>query len=229
MPWSERPAERSVPCNGELVRHHRNRRGWTQPELAKESGYTTRLIAKAESGGALDCDTIETLADTLSTEPTSVYPEDLVYFPKLIARKILENYAEHERDCAIHCQQYLAEDFVLVVPGDPAILPFAGEYKGFAGFDEFWENFFSVMRRYDKRVIIDSMRVIAEGNEVVVMTNEIAAHVAQKETATPTPIGFIFEFERGKLKRLEDHFDAASAQQRVLELQGNDGSIGEDA
>lgn len=219
MSWRDRPAQRSVPCNGELVRHHRNRRGWTQAELGKESGFTTRLVAKAESGGSLDCDTIETLAATLTTEASPVFPEDLVYFPKQLARKFIENYAEFERECAVHCRDFLAEDFMLVVPGDPAILPFAGEYHGYTDFEKFWKIFFSVMRRHNKRTIIDSMRVIAEGNEVVVLTNEMAAHIDQTDPVSPTPLAFVFEFERGKLKRLEDHFDVASAQQRVLEMQ----------
>ena len=64
MTWFEAPAVRSIRCNGEMVRFLRKQRGWTQERLATAAGYTKRLVAKAESSGSLNPDTIEILAET---------------------------------------------------------------------------------------------------------------------------------------------------------------------
>lgn len=217
MGWKHQPVGRSLQCNGEIVRFHREQQGWTQQQLAKRAGYSARVIAKAEGSGALRPDTIEHLADALSTSSCPVHPEDLVSSPKAIARQIIENYAQYEQDCARHCHEFLADDIELVVPGDPSMLPFCGTYHGREGFDKFWENFFAVMERHDKDLVIRTMRVFAEGNHVVLFMRECGSFVGEGGHHT-TPIALLFEFERGKIKRMEDHFDATIAAERVRQL-----------
>lgn len=218
MGWKEKPDGRSLACNGEIVRFHRANLGWTQQQLADKAGYSSRVIAKAEADGSLSPATIEHLADALSVPDRPVYPEDLIFAPKAIARRIIENYARYERDCTEHCIEFLADDMQLVVPGDPALLPFCGVYQGLDGFRQFCRNFFSVMQRHDKELIVRTMRVFAEGNHVVVLASECAAFIGQPGPYPATPLAFIFEFERGKLKRMEDHFNASVAEARVLQL-----------
>ncbi|WP_425397135.1 nuclear transport factor 2 family protein [Aeoliella sp.] len=218
MGWKQQPAGRSLQCNGETIRHHREHHGWTQQQLAQRAGYSARVVAKAEANGTLRPDTIDHLADALSTAARPVHPEDLVFSPKAIARQIMENYARYEKDCSRHCHEFLADDFELIVPGDASVLPFCGTYHGRDGFDKFWENFFSVMERHDKDIILRTMRVFAEGNNVVIFTRECGSFVGQPGPHTSTPLAFLFEFERGKLKRMEDHFNAAAAEERVREL-----------
>lgn len=204
-------------CNGEILRYHREHHGWTQAQLARRAGYSARVIAKAEGDGTLRPDTIEHLADALSTSVHPVYPEDLVAVPKAIARQIIENYARYEADCARYCQELIADDIELVVPGDPSVLPFCGTYSGREGFDQFWRNFFAVMERHDKELVLRTMRVFAEGNHVVLFLRECGSF-AGSSTHHTTPIALLFEFERGKVKRMEDHFNAVVAEERVREL-----------
>ena len=115
--------------------------------------------------------------------------------------------------------RFLAEDVTVVCPGDPEILVFAGVHETIDGFDDFWGKFFSVMERHDKNLIVDSMRLFQDGNQVALLTHEMATHVAGRNArnqADTTPIGFIFEFERGKLKRFEDHFDVNHVHSTIL-------------
>ena len=157
------------------------------------------------------------LAETLSTTEHPVFPEDLAFSPKDAARRIIECYALYERQCVAHCQDLLAPEMTVVAPGDPELFPFAGERRTIDGFDDFWGQFFSVMERLDRRMIVDSMQLVAEGNTVVALTRERAAHKALLPNDDPdvTPITFLFEFNRGKLVRLEDHFDPRSGEQKL--------------
>ena len=70
MAWLEtRKLKRSLPVNGEMLRFLRNRRGWTQEDLASKAGYSERAVRKAESSGGLHPDTIEILAEDRDRDP----------------------------------------------------------------------------------------------------------------------------------------------------------------
>lgn len=216
MTWTKRPTTRSIRCQSHALKRHRTRRGWTQEELASLAGVSVRLVAKVEGGEPVHPDSIETLAAAVSTAKHPVFPEDLVFSPKDAARAIIESYARHERQCVAHCQHLLGKNMSLFAAGDPELFPFAGERQTIDGFDDFWGKFFSVMERLDKRIILDSMRLVAEDNTVVVLTNELATHRAIKvDDPDVTPITFLFEFERGKLVRFEDHFDPRPGEAKI--------------
>lgn len=219
MSWKERPTTRSILCNGELIKRYRSQRGLTQQELASEAGFTQRLIAKAEAGQTVHPDTVEILAETLSSGEKQITPEDLVYFPKAIVRHVLESFAKHERQCVAHCHQFLSEKMTTSCPGDPSIIEFAGEYETIDGFDQFWGNFFSVMERTDKNCVLDSLQMFESENQVAVLTVERADHKAVPSHLgdNQTPLGIVFTFERGKLLRFEDHFDVRRVQQVILD------------
>ena len=224
MTWQQRPAGRSVQCNGEALRRHRARRGWTQPELASLAGFTTRLVAKAEACGTVSPDTLEVLADALSTAQHPVFPEDLAYCPKAVVRHIIESFAQYERQCVAHCQQFLADNLRVVAPGDPELFPFAGIHDTIDGFDEFWGKYFAVMERHDKLHIAKTMRLVAEDNLVVALVEEHASHKSTQEAAwrcPKTPLTFVFTFQRGKVVSFEDHFDAVAAAATVAAIRSH--------
>ena len=221
MAWLQPPTERSIACDAEALRFHRGRRRLTQPELASLAGFSTRLVAKAEAGGKVRTDSVETLAEALSTPEHPVFPEDLVFSPRKIARYIVECYAKYERQCVAHCHQYLADDMTVVAPGNPEVIPFAGERKTIDGFDEFWGAFFSIIGRPKKDLVLESMRVFADGNEVVLLTKELGSLFGYLGDTRATPVAFVMSFERGKLSRLEDHFDACDVA-LTIERMGSD-------
>ena len=217
MSWLQSPSERSIACDPQALRFHRGRRRLTQPELASLARLSTRLVAKAEAGEKVRTDSVEILAAALSTSDHPVFPEDLVFSPRKIARYIVECYTKHERQCVAHCHQYLSDDMTVVAPGNPEVIPFAGERKTIDGFDEFWGRLFRIFDRPEKNLILDTMRVLADGNEVVVLSSETAT-VCGESGGPPVPLAFVMEFERGKLKKFEDHFDVRQTMSRIHDL-----------
>ena len=73
MGWINSPQSRSIQVNGHLLAYYRKQRGWTQREAALASGYSIRLIRKAEAGCALHPDTIEVLDVKVDTQAIATY------------------------------------------------------------------------------------------------------------------------------------------------------------
>jgi transcriptional regulator with XRE-family HTH domain len=131
MAWKEtRKLAPTMACNGALVRFFRKQQGWTQQELATIAGYTERLVRKAETGQKLNADTIEDLAEALSTNACVVHPEDLISDPEAALWTYIKSFAIGERQIVAQCQSVMAEDVQIHVPGNPNFLPFAGDYDG---------------------------------------------------------------------------------------------------
>ncbi len=199
-PWS-------VPCNGEQLRHFRNKRGWTQDDLATRSGYSKRVVAKAEAGGSVNPDTLEVLAATLSIDGECIHIEDLLATPKALAQRYIETFRQHEHELAARCWDFLADDMVcLVAGGDPSV-PLSGTYEGPDGFDCYCRKFFAIFERPAKDLY--RPKLVAEGNHVVAMGWEIIQ--LKGTTRDPNePPGWLvqdMQFSRGKLVRLELMFD----------------------
>ena len=51
------------------LRHYREKKFWTQDELAKESGVAIGVISKAENNGKVSLGSIKILAKTLGIDP----------------------------------------------------------------------------------------------------------------------------------------------------------------
>ena len=66
--------------NGKIFRDHRNLIGMSQLELSRRSGYSERLIRKAEAGGTLRLATIRDLAMAMTFDGHSITLQDLTLF-----------------------------------------------------------------------------------------------------------------------------------------------------
>ena len=86
---------RSFACNGRLMRSIRERRGLRQFDLAQMAGFSVRLIGKAEAGQPLSMETIDVLAEALSSEERRITAADLMQNLVAIAE-------EYERSKYIH-------------------------------------------------------------------------------------------------------------------------------
>ncbi len=195
--------------NGRLLRERRRRRRWTQEELAARSGYSVRLIAKAEAGGSLHPDTIEILAATLDTPDHRLTPEDLIHDPLALARRFIRAYARHERDTVAACRSLLSPRVTAWVDGDPRQIPFAGRYESIDGLDRFFHTFFGLFYRPDKAMFA-APAMLSQGNRVVAWGHErVAFH-----GTPPLPRGGLVTihmvFERGRLAQLQGFYNTAS-------------------
>ena len=53
MKWMSDQIAPSYQCNGSILSYLRNKAGLTQEALARRSGYSRRLISKAEASGTI--------------------------------------------------------------------------------------------------------------------------------------------------------------------------------
>jgi hypothetical protein len=106
------------------------------------SGYTERLIRKAEHGGSLDMSTILDLAETLSTPEYRVPLELITIDIVSIAKKWVESFDKLHRKMLPEIEAYLADDFVFNCPGDPAMAPFVGVWERREGLQKWLDTFF---------------------------------------------------------------------------------------
>ena len=91
--------KRFCAVNAVRLREFRLACGWSQAELARRSGYTSRLIRKAESGGSLNYETIADLAETFTSFGTAVRAEEFLLDPVAIVKEFIEAYERTGAGC----------------------------------------------------------------------------------------------------------------------------------
>jgi transcriptional regulator with XRE-family HTH domain len=138
---------RSMRINAVALRRGRAQLGITQQELARLVGYSERLIRKAEQGGSLSAETIQHICQALQRAGYAIAPEDLLLDIGAVAMAWLEAFDRHGRAMIPYVRHSLAEDFVFVCPGDPAVAPFIGVWRGVDGLQEWLDRYFGVFRR----------------------------------------------------------------------------------
>lgn len=206
MGWQQQPLKRAYACNRDILIYLRERRGWTQRQLADTAGYTDRLIGKAESGGSIAVETLADIADALTTPEHPVYPEDLICDPVNLAKKYIAAQYEHPGKVVEQVRHFLDDQAVLHVVGDPAVIPFAGEHRGVDAMKRGFAIFYSVIEvpaNHDHR---PWYRFLCEGNDVVVW-GQSWMHPIGQPMEQPMNLVQRLRFQRGKLVRVEVVFD----------------------
>lgn len=214
MAWTTSDPARSYRCNVDLLTFLRKRKGWTQAELAQHSGYSKRLICKAESGGQISAQAIDDLAESLSTAEDRIYPEGLISDPVALAKEyIAAEYACQEKvvDAMRH---FLDDEIVIRLAGDPAKFPFAGEHRGIAGVERLFEAFFSVLEAPVGHDPTPWYQFLGQGNEVVVW-GKTWIHPIGKPMKEPLDLVHRMKFRRGKLIEVDVVFDSLEGSRRL--------------
>lgn len=125
---------RGIRVDGDRIRFLRLQHGWTQRELASRSGYCDRLIRKAEQGGILSAETIDTLAETLSCERYQVTPHDLCRSARSTLFQ-LQSLLQNTKNAFEHDWRAMLDDSVKVnCRGPQQYIPFAGTFQGISAF-----------------------------------------------------------------------------------------------
>ena len=104
---------------GELIRHLRDERGWTQAQLSRESGLTITCLSNIERGATRDpnTETITGLAIAFGLDPSELDP-----------RRLAEAVAEHARTFAK--RQAITRLLALPDRDVEAVLGFLDEQSG---------------------------------------------------------------------------------------------------
>ncbi len=207
--------DRFLSCNGSAIRARRLAQGWTQDDLAGRSGYSRRLIQKAESGGSLAPATLRVLAQALSTDAEQVIIDDLTLTPLSVVQEFVAAMNSHYHDIGPAVEHLLADDFVLWSAGDPSVMPFAGEFNGRDAIVEYVRVFLSVLSP-SKEGFLRKVRYLASGNEVVCWL-EAHAQVKGMDTTPPVWVCHRYVVEGGKIARYENHFDTQTGSEHLAE------------
>jgi transcriptional regulator with XRE-family HTH domain len=200
------PTQRNTSTNRQLLKVTRKELGWTQEDLARNSGLSVRVVAKAEAGEPLSLKTVETLVATFRNAGKPISAADLVSCPEDLVRQFLKNYSQYQAECVEHSKHFISPDILAVVDGDPATNPIAGEYRGIEAFASFFKKFFAIFVR-DGGTLGDAPEIRVAGNEVFAWGHE-AVRVSQ---AGPQPAGFVMlrmHFEDGLMTYFEDRYEA---------------------
>jgi transcriptional regulator with XRE-family HTH domain len=111
---------------GAQVKYFRNLLGWTQDELARRSGYSDRLIRKAEGGRTLSIETINNIAESLCCNGLRVSANDLILSPKRTVHELIGCIKSRLIDMrSIHAIS--ANDCEVDFQADPRV-PFSGRW-----------------------------------------------------------------------------------------------------
>lgn len=194
-------SSRFVVVAGDQLRKLRLERGWTQARLAKLSGYTERLIRKAERSGSLEVSTLQNLAEALSTPGNRIPIESLTIDIMTIAKKWVESFDTLKRKMLPAIEKHLAEEFVYNCPGDPSMAPFVGVWKGREGMQKWLDAFFDF---FDD--VVNAELEYFQGQDRV--HARWVVYCTLKGTAcAPVRINMHFHFVDGLIARMDDEYD----------------------
>ena len=192
---------RFIAINGRKLRSFRLSRGWTQSQLAKSSGYSERLVRKAEKGGTLDQDTIQNIAEALSTPEAPVSIESLTLDIVAIAKKWVESWEQYEVRMVPEVAAFLADGFEFVCPGQQGAVPFIGTFQGTAGLQQWLDLYFSVVQREK----CGEIEYLIGQNSVIARWLECGTFLGVP--APPIRINLYFQFVDGLIARIVDDYD----------------------
>ncbi len=134
---SRRSANVTMAVDGSRLQALRQQTGMTQEQLATATGFSDRLIRKAEASAPLRQTTISTIAQALSKRGRPVTVADLVLSPEAIALDVVQRLFDESESPVDVLQTRTASEFMLHVVGEELAIPFAGTHKSTEGYLSF--------------------------------------------------------------------------------------------
>ena len=199
--------------NAHTFRGRRKLLGWSQAELGQRSGYSERVIRKAEAGGTLRLQTIQDLASAMSVDGHLVSFLDLTIDFEMIARRFVESYDILGCGMLHSCREIFADDFVFTCPADPTQVSFAGVWHRATGFQEFLNRFFGTFTR--ENGILKPIYMVSK-ERVVARFEDQVCYRGQEMPAYW--VNLHFHFRKGLVIRIDDEFDCLSVSQSLKRL-----------
>jgi transcriptional regulator with XRE-family HTH domain len=193
--------------SGHRIKYFRNKLGWTQSQLALRSGYSERLIRRAEAGEPLSEQTAVDLAAALSTEKRKVTVNDFSTDPLALAMTFVQSYDLYGRGLMPYCEHFLAEDFQFNCFGD-ASSPLTGCWHGKEGFQRWLDIFFGIFQRPVGFRL--EPKYLGDGNSIT--ARYLDMFTFQELVSPKIWVNLHFEFESGQLKILNDEYDTLVGQ-----------------
>lgn len=198
----------TLTVNGPRLQALRQQAAMTQEQLARKTGYSDRLIRKAEASGPLRESTIARLAVALSTPERIVTIADLTFSQETLAIEVLATLlngssefnhpaptnsnarrkhrppANTDTPIASSLHDFMQSGFVLHVDGADLDIAFAGDYLGATSFSEFRERL--VQSVGSVQLIDEKTRSFTSPGEVCIeATTEITPRASSPHHSAP--------------------------------------------
>ena len=209
-------SDRFLSCNGDAIRALRLKKGWTQAEFAKLSGYTTRLIQKAEKGGALAPPSLEVLAKTLSLDGDVVSIDQLTSTPLSVVKEFIRHINESRGEAGVASAHIFSDDCYIWCAGNREQVPFAGEWKGREGLIQYF-RLFHAMLTPSKDGLLQNARYLANGRHVACWAEAHAQVVGMPGEMPVVWVNHLYEVRSGKITKYENHFDTETGSEHLAE------------
>ena len=207
MAWDKNDENRrAFHCNARLLRSLRESRKWSQKQLSQRSGYSVRLISKAEAGERIAFPTIEVLAKTLSSPELPVSASDLFCDPESMAKSFVLAQCKEQRNMADAVRDFVDPGCVFSIVGDPIKIPFAGDYVGLEAFEISVNRFFDLLEFQQGIDHLAGYQVVTSQTRVV-LWGETWISPAGRPANKPIPVTKMFCFRKGYLCYYEERSD----------------------
>ncbi len=216
---SDRPttSRRSIPCNGKLIAKLRKQIGWSQIELAERSGFTERLIAKAESSNNIAATTLFIIAETLSEAGEKVSYQDISADPAALSKEFFQSTYKHGPKALEVNKHFISRDLVVHFAGDPNIFPFAGTHVGFEAANLAFAKFYRVIEPPKDDSEMENIHVVSTGHGALVW-GETWAHPIGMPITKPMKFAIKLDFKDGLMTVFDDRFDTFEGARLFEEL-----------
>ena len=203
-----RGVKKSYSCNGDLLRQYRSEKSWTQSDLARITGFSERLISKAEAGKPVSVATIEALAKAFGCDQFHLRMQDLTYDPIELAKKYLHAFYTHQDKVVENIRCFLDDNATFTMCGKEEGLPYGGVHRGVAEISKAFEMFFSVFEVPENYDYLPHYKFFSNGNEVIIWGNTWIYPIG-RPLAESMPITIRLRFEAGKIVEFDDRFDSS--------------------
>jgi len=224
MNWTRTDLQRSYVCNREVLKCFRERKTWSQRQLADESGVSVRVITKAEAGQSIATSSIARLADALKTENQVVFPEDLISFPIDVCKSFLTALHVHKHRMTDVISDYVEEDVTFCITGEPAKIPFAGMHRGLRAYRRALKKFFQIFEYDPAFNHSQAYEYFPNGTDVVLWGVVRVRLIDGNGEIESLPHRQRFRFRRGLLYSFEDQYDLEKGQRFVTDAVAIHGS-----
>lgn len=198
--------KRSYVCSKEQLVFLRERRGWTQQQLADRAGYSIRLISKAENGSPISALAVREIAEALSDDEYQVALEDLTVDPLTLSKRFIFGLYELQAEAIDANLQWIDPDIMFHMAGDPKQIPFAGEHQGIDAVRDCLTLFFTILQPPEGHDPEPHYTFTAQGNDVFVW-GESWIHAIGEPMEEPLKISVLMRYRRGRLILFDDRFD----------------------
>jgi transcriptional regulator with XRE-family HTH domain len=195
------------PTLGPKLRRLRTRAGLTQEQLAHAAGCSDRLIRRAESSLPLRYETLERIAAALSSFGVATIPADLMSDPLTIAKQLWKSYTQNQHRLVDRFSHF-DQDLEWFVAGTADVIPFAGHWRGLDQVRKGLECFSSHLQRKPAA----GQPLYLEGDRhVTIKSSERWNRIGNGAEIADIWITFHLEFRKGRIQRVEHHFDTLAA------------------